>query len=65
MPFDIREAQKVQPELAARVRPLFVSPGHLIDIPGSARIVLQASSRLRVPEPLRRADALSRILSKA
>lgn len=47
------------------VRPLFVSPGHLVEIPGSVRFVLRAAPRFRIPEPLRRADALSRAASKS
>lgn len=47
------------------VRPLFISPGHLIDIPGSVRLVLRAAPIFRIPEPLRRADALSRAASKS
>ncbi|MDW7761802.1 MAG: deoxyribonuclease V [Acidobacteriota bacterium] len=47
------------------VRPLFVSPGHLVDIPGSVRFVLRTAPRFRIPEPLRRADALSRAASKS
>ena len=47
------------------VRPLFVSPGHLVDISGSVRFVLRTAPRFRIPEPLRRADTLSRAASKA
>jgi len=46
------------------VRPLFVSPGHLIDIPDSVRIVLRTTAGFRIPEPLRRADRLSRARSR-
>lgn len=38
------------------VRPIFVSPGHGIDIPGSVEIVLRCSSGYRVPRPTRDAD---------
>jgi len=44
------------------VRPVFVSPGHLIDLQSSVAIVLQSLTRYRLPEPLRRADHLSREL---
>jgi len=37
------------------VKPLFVSPGHLIDIPSSMEIVLKANKQYRIPEPLRKA----------
>lgn len=39
------------------VKPLFISPGHLVDIPSSRRIVLATLSRYRLPEPTRRAHA--------
>lgn len=46
------------------VKPLFISPGHLIDIPSSLEIVMECLSGYRIPEPLRRADSLSRGLSR-
>lgn len=42
------------------VRPVFVSPGHKIDIAGSARIIMDCLSEFRLPEPVRRADRLSK-----
>ena len=42
------------------VKPLFVSPGHRIDIQGSIDIVLACSQKYRIPEPLRKADFLSK-----
>jgi deoxyribonuclease V len=42
------------------VKPLFVSPGHLIDILSSIDIVMKCTCRFRIPEPLRRADHLSK-----
>lgn len=47
-----------------RVRPVFVSPGNLIDIEGSVRIVIECSPRHRLTEPVRAADALSRKTKK-
>ncbi len=44
----------------ANVRPVFVSPGHLVDIPSSVEVVLHCASRYRIPEPLRGADRISR-----
>ncbi len=38
----------------ARVRPVYVSPGHLADVASAADLVLRAS-RTRIPEPLRAA----------
>jgi deoxyribonuclease V len=37
------------------VKPVYVSPGHLVDVPCSRRIVLGSLTRYRVPEPVRRA----------
>ncbi len=42
------------------VRPLYVSPGHRVSLEDSREIVLKCAPRYRVPEPLRRADRLSR-----
>lgn len=44
------------------VNPLFVSPGHMIDIRTSVRIILHCISRYRSPEPLRHADKVSKSL---
>jgi deoxyribonuclease V len=46
------------------VKPVFVSPGHKIDLEDSCRIILQCAVRYRLPEPLRRADAFSRELKQ-
>jgi len=49
------------------VRPVFVSIGHLINLNDSIRLVLKSCGGYRLPEPIRRADHLSReqiILSK-
>jgi deoxyribonuclease V len=35
------------------VKPVYVSPGHLVDLPTSIALVLKATGRFRVPEPLR------------
>lgn len=40
------------------VRPVYVSPGHLADIPTSVRLVLRCARRFRLPEPVRAAHAL-------
>ncbi|GAB4407176.1 MAG: deoxyribonuclease V [Thermodesulfovibrionales bacterium] len=42
------------------VRPVFVSPGHRIDLESSIEIVLNCAIRYRIPEPLRRADLVSK-----
>jgi deoxyribonuclease V len=46
------------------VRPLFISPGHKIDLADSIKIVIQSLSAFRLPEPLRRADHLSRMVKQ-
>ena len=43
-----------------RVRPLFLSPGHRIDLQSAIRIALGCVERYRMPEPLRGADMLSK-----
>ncbi len=48
----------------AGVKPVFVSPGHLIDIPSAVKIVMKCVSRYRIPEPLREADLLSKRLAR-
>ena len=42
-----------------RVRPLYVSPGHLIDCQRAVDIVLQCGGGYRLPEPTRQAHLLS------
>jgi len=44
------------------VKPVFVSPGHKIDLATSVQIVLETCRDMRLPEPLRRADKVSRQL---
>lgn len=44
----------------SNVKPVFVSPGHLIDIDSSIEIVMKCIYKYRIPEPLRRADHLSK-----
>ena len=43
-----------------KVKPLFVSPGHRIDLLTSIQLTLKTCQRFRIPEPLRRAHQLSR-----
>lgn len=42
------------------VKPVFVSPGHLVTLKDCIEIVLHCSPHYRVPEPLRMADAAAR-----
>lgn len=41
-----------------RVRPVFVSVGHLVDLASAERLVLDCAIGFRLPEPTRRADAV-------
>ncbi|GMR04498.1 MAG: deoxyribonuclease V [Thermodesulfobacteriota bacterium] len=41
-------------------KPLFVSPGHRVDIAGAVEIVLGCVKKFRITEPIRCADALSK-----
>ncbi len=42
------------------VKPVFVSPGHLIDITDSIKIILECITKYRLPEPVRCAHSLSK-----
>lgn len=46
------------------VRPVFVSPGHLADLPSSVSLVLSLCSRYRIPDPARRAHQLTQAIRK-
>ena len=46
------------------VRPLFVSPGNKIDLRGSIEIALGCTQKYRLPEPLRRADFISKKIKR-
>ncbi len=46
------------------VKPVYVSPGHLVDLKGSLEITLRCSVKYRIPEPLRKADILSKEIKK-
>jgi deoxyribonuclease V len=49
-----------------KIKPLFISPGHRIDLLTSIQIILTTCQGFRIPEPLRRAHQLSRkILDRA
>jgi len=41
------------------VRPIYVSPGHLVDHPSSRRIATACLTRFRIPEPTRVADIVA------
>ncbi len=42
-----------------RVKPMYISPGHLIDVEGAVNLVLACTRRYRMPEPTRLAHHLS------
>lgn len=46
------------------VQPVFVSPGHLVDIESSVEIVMKCVEDYRIPEPLRTADRLSKEMKR-
>ena len=47
-----------------RVKPMFISPGHKIDIPRSVEIVLTSCGKYRLPDPTRQAHLLSNRLRR-
>ena len=47
-----------------KIKPLFISPGHRIDIETSIRLILATCNAFRIPEPLRRADHFTRLLKR-
>lgn len=57
-----REGKEVGAVLRTKdeIKPLFISPGHGIDLLTSIQIILTACHGFRIPEPLRRAHQLSR-----
>jgi len=46
------------------IRPIFVSPGHRIDLRDSIKVVLGCTTKYRIPEPLRRADHISKRIKR-
>jgi deoxyribonuclease V len=46
------------------VQPLFVSPGHRIDLSTSIHLILESCRGFRIPEPLRRAHQLSLLVRR-
>jgi deoxyribonuclease V len=47
-----------------KVQPIFVSPGHLIDLAGAIRLTLECDGGYRQPEPTRRAHLLVNALRR-
>lgn len=50
-----KDGEKIGAVLRTRegVKPVFVSPGHMIDIKDSVKIIMQCSKKYRIPEPIR------------
>ncbi len=57
-----KKGEKVGAVLRTRegVEPVFVSPGHRIDLATSLQVILAACRRFRIPEPLRRAHRMTK-----
>jgi deoxyribonuclease V len=57
-----REGKEVGAVLRTKdkVKPVFISPGHRIDLMTSIQLILETCQGFRTPEPLRRAHQLSR-----
>lgn len=47
-----------------KVKPVFVSPGHLMDLETATRIALETSRKHKLPEPTRLADHYAAVLKK-
>jgi hypothetical protein len=48
----------------ANVSPVFVSPGHLMDTDSAVDLVLRATGRFRIPEPVRLAHRATTMLMR-
>jgi deoxyribonuclease V len=61
-----RKGKKVGAVLRTKenVKPLFVSPGHRIDLLTSIHLILESCRGFRIPEPLRKAHQLSLLVRR-
>jgi deoxyribonuclease V len=57
-----KEREKVGAVLRTKekVKPLFISPGHRIDLMTSIQLILESCKGFRIPEPLRKAHQITR-----
>ncbi len=46
------------------VKPVYISPGHLIDLPSSIELVMRCTTKYRLPEPIRAAHNAAGIFSE-
>lgn len=46
------------------IKPVFVSPGHRIDLTDSIEMIMRSLGKYRLPEPVRRADMLSKKIKR-
>lgn len=46
------------------VKPVFISPGHRMDIPDSVRIVMNCTGKYRLPIPIREVDGLTKKMKR-
>lgn len=56
--YDKQEAIGVAFRTKANVNPVYVSPGHLMDIPSAVEIIAHCVTKYRIPEPTRKAHLL-------
>ncbi|MCX7769764.1 MAG: endonuclease V [Proteobacteria bacterium] len=47
------------------VKPLFISPGHMVDIDSSVKIIIELTEKYRQPEPIRVAHSFAEEVKKA
>jgi deoxyribonuclease V len=61
-----REGKKVGAVLRTKnkVNPIFVSPGHRIDLKTSLQLILESCREFRIPEPLRKAHQTSLLIRR-
>lgn len=47
------------------VKPIFISPGNLIDIESSVKIIMSLTTKYRLPEPIREAHSYCNLLKRS
>ncbi|MFC1549026.1 endonuclease V [Candidatus Omnitrophota bacterium] len=46
-------------------KPVYVSPGHLVDIPSAIKVVISCSPKYKIPEPIRSAHKAASLVSSS